>query len=413
MISRRSFLRSSTLIALAPTVPGFLEQTARAVAPERDGRILVVVQLDGGNDGINTIVPFADEGYAKYRKVLRLPADRLFKIDKEVGLHPAMRDAARLLESGRLAIVQGVGYPNPSRSHFKSMAIWHSANVHLPKDDVVDAESQAVYGWIGQALDGGPRPADGSPGATFIGTGNMPAALRSRRSVASAVTRLEDSLLSPSLPRGTMPGKPEAGMGKPPADLAAFVRRNTLDAYASSERMAAVLRAKDTGAGYPATGLAGRLRMIARLIKGGVGTRVFYTSQPTNGYDTHAVQLPFHADLLAELSGALKAFLDDLAAAGLAERVAVLCFSEFGRRVQENGSQGTDHGTAGPVFLAGPSVRSGLIGAAPRLLDLQDGDVKMSVDFRRVYAAVLDTWLGLPSRTALGGRFEPLPLFRG
>jgi uncharacterized protein (DUF1501 family) len=418
---RRDFLRTSTLIALAPTIPGFLEQTARAAAPQRDGRILVVIQLDGGNDGINTVVPFADEGYAKYRKVLRLPASSLFKINKEVGLHPAMRAAVGLLQSGRLAIVQGVGYPNPSRSHFKSMAIWHSANVNLPKDDVVDAESKAVYGWIGQALDGGPRPADGSPGATFIGTGNMPAALRSRRSVASAVTRLEDSLLAPSLARGSMRGHGQETTPQPPSaarmdnpshDLAAFVRRNTLDAYASSERMAAVLRAKDSGAGYPATGLADRLRMISRLIKGGAGTRVFYTSQPTNGYDTHSVQLPFHADLLSELAGALKAFLDDLTAAGLAERVAVLCFSEFGRRVQENASQGTDHGTAGPVFLAGPGVEAGLIGAAPRLLDLQDGDLKMTVDFRRVYAAVLDAWLGLATRTALGGPFEPLPLFR-
>src|SRR5262249_13254494 len=140
MFSRRDFLKASlqtsTLVALAPTVPGFLAHTARAAAPARDGRVLVVVQLDGGNDGINTVVPFKDEGYPKHRKALRLPADRLLKIDKEVGLNPAMRDAAKLLESGRLAIVQGVGYPNPSRSHFKSMAIWHSANVNLPKEDV-------------------------------------------------------------------------------------------------------------------------------------------------------------------------------------------------------------------------------------------------------------------------------------
>src|SRR5215470_607210 len=157
MFSRREFLRTASLVALAPTVPGFLARTARAAAPARDGRILVVIELNGGNDGINTVVPFADEGYAKYRKVLRLPADRLIKVDKEVGLHPAMGDAAELLESGRLAVVQGVGYPNPTRSHFKSMAIWHSADVNLRKEDVVDAESKAVYGWIGQALDAAPK----------------------------------------------------------------------------------------------------------------------------------------------------------------------------------------------------------------------------------------------------------------
>jgi uncharacterized protein (DUF1501 family) len=411
MFSRRDFLRTSletsALVALAPTIPDFLVQTARAVAPARDGRILVVIQLDGGNDGINTVVPFKDEGYAKYRKVLRLPADQLLKITKEVGLHPAMGDAARLLESGRLAIVQGVSYPNPSRSHFKSMAIWHSANLNLPKEDPVSPESKAVYGWIGQALDGGRKPADGSPGAVFIGSGSLPVALRSRRSVASVITRPEDSVLT--LKAGSGTASLGSGIGE---DLAAFVRRSTLDAYATSERMREVLRAEDKGVRYPTTALAGQLRIIARLIKGGGSTRVYYTSQPRAAYDTHILQLQPHALLLSELSGALKAFLDDLAAAKLAERALVLCFSEFGRTVKENDSQGTDHGTAGPVLLAGPCVKAGLVGTTPRLLDLQDGELKMTVDFRRVYATVLQDWLSLPARTALGGAFEPLPLFR-
>jgi uncharacterized protein (DUF1501 family) len=406
MFSRREFLQSSTLVALAPTVPAFLADAARAAAPARDGRLLVVVQLNGGNDGINTVVPFKDEGYAKHRKVLRLPADRLHKVTKEVGLHPAMGAAAKLLEDRRLAIVQGVGYPNPSRSHFKSMAIWNSANVNLPKEEGVgNAESNAVYGWIGQALDQGRKPADGAPAAQFVGRGSIPLALRSRRSVASAITRPEDSVL-------TLKGAARSALTKsgPGDDLAAFVRRSTLDAYATSERMAALLRAEDKGASYPETALAGRLRLIARLIKGGGGTRVYYTSQ--DGYDTHYVQSQSHYMLLAELSGALKAFLDDLAAAKLAGRVVVLCFSEFGRRVAENGSHGTDHGTAGPVLLAGPKVKAGLVGKTPSLLDLHEGDLKMSVDFRRVYAAVLQGWLGLPARRALGGAFEPLPLFR-
>src|SRR5947208_100496 len=187
MFTRRAFLhtslQTSTLVALAPSVPGFLAQAARAADPERDGRVLVVIQLDGGNDGINTVVPFADEGYAKHRRVLRQPTDRLFKINREVGLHPAMADAAKLLESGRLAIVQGVGYPNPSRSHFRSMAIWQSAKVDLPrfKEDIAVAEDKAVYGWIGRALDEGPKPVDGSADALFLGSGALPMALRSRR----------------------------------------------------------------------------------------------------------------------------------------------------------------------------------------------------------------------------------------
>ncbi len=405
MFSRRDFLRTSTLVALAPAVPGFLAHTARAAAPARDGRILVVIQLDGGNDGVNTVVPFKDEGYAKARSVLRLPTDRLHKVTKEVGLHPAMGDAARLLEGGRLAIVQGVGYPNPNRSHFRSMAIWHSADVTLSRQDVSDEQARAAFGWIGRALDEGRKPDDGSPGAVFVGGGSLPAALRSRRSVASALARPEDSVLTLKGAGGS--ATPAAGPGD---DLAAFVRRSTLDAYATSDRMAEVLRAEDKGASYPATGLAGRLRVIARLIKGGGGTRVFYTSQ--GSYDTHSVQPPLHAALLRELSGALTAFLDDLAAARLAERVLVLCFSEFGRRVCENDSQGTDHGTAGPVLLAGPAVKAGLIGEAPKLLDLEGGDLKMMVDFRRVYATVLEDWLGLPGKAVPGGEFARLALFR-
>src|SRR5262249_31696160 len=145
MLSRRDFLTSSTLLALAPTVPAFLARTARAARPEPDARVLVVIQLDGGNDGINTVVPFADEGYAKYRKALRLPRDRLVKVNDRVGLHPSLGGFGKLLEAGRLAVVQGVGYPNPNRSHFQSMAIWHTARL--------DAEQQVGLGWLGRGLD--------------------------------------------------------------------------------------------------------------------------------------------------------------------------------------------------------------------------------------------------------------------
>ncbi len=165
MMTRRRFfalgLRDSTLIALSPTLPGFLAKTARAVEAWKDDRILVVIQLDGGNDGINTVVPFKDDGYTKYRKAIHLPEKRLIKITPEIGLHPAMRDAGKLLESGRLTIVQGVGYPNPNRSHFRSREIWQSARF--------DPLEHNRLGWIGRALDGGSRPSDGAPAALLIG----------------------------------------------------------------------------------------------------------------------------------------------------------------------------------------------------------------------------------------------------
>jgi uncharacterized protein (DUF1501 family) len=390
MFTRRDFLRTSSLLALAPAVPGFLARTARAAQPERDGRVLVVIQLDGGNDGINTVVPFKDEGYAKHRQALRLPKERLVKVSDTVGLHPSLGDFGKLLEAGKLAVVQGVGYPNPNRSHFRSMAIWHTARL--------DAEEQAGLGWLGRGL-------DETPGASslLVGSGPPPVALRGRRAVASALERVEDFTLAAGAdPRKALP------RDEPADELAAFVRRSMLDAYATADRLKEIGGA-DEGR-YPPTGLADRLRLIARLLKTGVGARVYYTTQ--GSYDTHSAQLNTHSRLLFELAGAVRAFLDDLTAARLADRVAVLCFSEFGRRVQENGSAGTDHGTAGPVFLAGPGVKGGLVGQTPSMVDLEAGDLKMGLDFRRVYATVLEEWLGLPAKAALAGTFERLPLFR-
>jgi uncharacterized protein (DUF1501 family) len=394
MLSRRDFLKRSSLLALAPAVPGFLARTARAAAPERDGRVLVVIQLDGGNDGINTVVPFADEGYAKLRKTLRLPKDRLVKVNDKVGLHPSLDGFGKLLEAGRLVIAQAVGYPNPSRSHFQSMATWHTARL--------DPEEHKGPGWLGRGLDVASKGAS----ALLVGGGPPPVAIRGRRSIASAIERPEDF----SLAAGADPRKALAG-GDSADELVAFVQRNMLDAYDTADRLTRVSGDKDDSR-YPQSGLGSRLRLIARLLKIGLDARVYYTLQP--GYDTHSAQLFAHSNLLFELSAAVKAFLDDLAAAKLADRVTVLLFSEFGRTVSENGSAGTDHGTAGPVFLAGAGVKAGVVGTTPSLLDPdpKHGDLRRSLDFRQIYAGVLDDWLGLPSKEVLGEPFERLPLFR-
>ncbi len=395
MFTRRDFLKTSSLIALAPAGPGFLARTARAAAPKRDGRALVVIQLDGGNDGVNTVVPFADEGYAKHRKALLLPKERLVKVNDAVGLHPSLADFGKLLEAGQLAVVQGVGYPNPSRSHFESMAIWHSARLA--------ADDRDGTGWLGRGFDAVAPSATGTS-SLLVGSGQPPAALRGRRSATSAVEKMEDFALAEGVDvrRG-------AGAAEPKDELTSFVRRSLLDANATSDRFAELARGRDD-ARYPGTTLGERLRLVARLLKAGTPARAYYVVQP--GYDTHADQLPSHANLLFELAGAVKAFLDDLKEAKLADRVAVLAFSEFGRRVQENGSRGTDHGTAGPVFLAGAPVKGGAVGKAPSMTDLEAGDLKVGLDFRRVYATVLEEWLGLPAKPTLGETFERLPLFR-
>jgi uncharacterized protein (DUF1501 family) len=361
--------------------------------------VLVVIQLDGGNDAINTLAPFRDEGYAKNRNALRLAPGSLIKVNDEVGLHPACRPLGALLERGQLAMVPGVGYPNPNRSHFESMAIWHSARL--------DPEEHAGPGWIGRGLDAGMESdrARAAAAALFIGDGTPPAALRARRAATSSLDRIEDLVL----PEG-WGGPASSGPAARGDDLDAYVRRSMLDAYAAADRVAELTRRGPEGdASYPGTGLAGRLRTVAQLLKADFGARIFYTVQA--GYDTHAGQANTHPALLSELAGAIRAFLDDLAAARLAERVVVLGFSEFGRRVAENGSAGTDHGTAGLIFLAGPDVKGGVHGRVPSLTDLVDGDPKITTDFRCVYASVLDRWLGLPSRPALGAAFEPMPVF--
>ncbi len=407
--SRRDFLRSSALLALAPTVPGFLAQSARAARTEQDGRVLVVVQLTGGNDGINTVVPYGDEGYARLRKHLRLPTAELKKVNDHVGLHPALGDFARLLEDGRLAVLQGVGYPNPNRSHFKSMAFWHSARLDVKEDnpqaDTFVPRLVAGPGWLGRALDGAPAPADRAPASVSVGLRPQPLALRGNRAISTALARLDDLVLAgDGNPADAFPGPGSED------DVRRFVRRSLLDAYTAADRLKEVARAADRGARYPATGLGDDLRLVARLMKAGFGTRVYYVEQAT--YDTHVGQLPTHERLLAELGGAVRTFLDDLKEASLAERVAVLCFSEFGRRAAENGSYGTDHGTAGPVFLVGGRVNAGLVGTTPRLTDLEGGDLKMGIDFRRIYATVLEDWLGLAAKASLEGAYERLPLFR-
>lgn len=398
MPSRRDFLKTSSVISLSPVLPCVFSKTAAAAGVDPDARTLVVIQLDGGNDGLNTVVPYGDDEYARVRQKLRLETDKLHKLNDHEGLHPNMRAAKELFDDGRLAIVQGVGYPNPDRSHFRSMKIWQTARFNEADHD--------SYGWLGRALDKQVTSAAGAqpPGAVYVGDQETPVALWGRRSRATALSRERDlRLLFDPVSRK----EPTSAN----ASLSDFVSQQTLSAIEAS---AAFQRHPDQAGksdeGYPDTGLGSRLKLISRLLKSGSNARVYYTSQP--GYDTHSTQLYVHSRLLREFSDALKAFLDDLHAAQLEDRVLVLAFSEFGRRVKENDSQGTDHGTAGPVFLAGAPVSGGLHGSAPDLSDLEAGDLKSQVDFRQIYTSVLSDWLAIEPRTVLDDAHEGLPLIR-
>jgi uncharacterized protein (DUF1501 family) len=379
------------------TAPTFLCRTARAAAGANSDRerVLVVIQLSGGNDGLNTVIPFADDLYAKNRGTLRIPTEQVLKIDGYCGLHPSLDGLAKLLEAGQLAVLNGIGYPNPSRSHFRSMDIWHTASLSekLPGD-----------GWLGRAIGRSEMRREGIVPALHFGGDKLPLALVGRTEVPS-LSSLTDYKLQPGA-AGRERLAAVAASQRSDSTLQ-FLQRSTLEAYATSGRLEEMAKNYDTPINYPPSELARKLKLVAQLIDAGFGTRIFYAS--LDGFDTHANQLATHANLLRELGDALKAFMDDLGHHGHHDRVLVMTFSEFGRRLKENGSRGTDHGAAAPMFLAG-KVKSGPIGKHPSLADLADGDPKFHTDFRSVYATVLEEWLGCPSHEVLGGRFDRLPV---
>ena len=414
--SRRTFLKSSSasaaLVALAHGVPQVLLNASARAAESRGETVLVVIQLSGGNDGLNTVIPFADDAYRKGRPSLRVGADQVKKIDDRFGFHPSMEGFSKLLEKGRLGIVQGVGYPNPDRSHFSSMDIWHTARPDLYKGrGERDGPGHRVTGWIGRCLDESASAKSGANTdmpALHLGGGRLPLALVGDEVRVSSVSALEGFKLDDGGDASLRAAMQKAAAAKRDGsdELLAFLQHGTLSAMDSSRRVQESLGKYKTDVKYPETGLAGRLKTVAQLIDAGLGTRIYYLD--LDGFDTHANQAAAHAGLLTELSGAVSAFVDDLDRHGHGKRVMTMTFSEFGRRVKENASQGTDHGAAAPLFVAGGRVKTGLIGTHPSLTDLDDGDLKHTADFRGVYAAVLEQWLGVPSEPVLGAKFDPV-----
>jgi len=396
MQTRRRFIEQSALLSLTPWIPNFIPQSLGATAPSADDRILVVIQMDGGNDGLNTVIPFADAKYAEVRKELRIPEREIHKLSDEIGLHPSMKGMSDLFEEGRVSIIQGVGFPNPNRSHFESMAIWQHARLETAQHDSI--------GWLGRTADTWyPKSASG-PDAVYVGSDSIPVALRGRRSEAISLFEESDLLLDVDIPK-------DSKQVQNSDEVTSYIQRSLATSFESARRFAEnKIIESSSPIQYPVSELAKKLHLISRMIRSGSGSRVYYVSQP--GYDTHSSQLVAHQQLLREFSQGLKAFLDDLKFAKLDQQVAVMAFSEFGRRVQENGSAGTDHGVAGPMILAGGTVRGGIVGAPPSLTDQDGGDLKVSVDFRQVYATVLRKWLGVTS-DVIGTNSDCLNLFAG
>ncbi|MBI1914021.1 MAG: DUF1501 domain-containing protein [Planctomycetes bacterium] len=404
--TRRDFLKSTGLVALGLNAPLFVSRTAALAAPAhkpgaRD-TILVVVELNGGNDGLNTVIPFKNPLYAKYRPTLQQSTSQIKKLTDEIGLHPQLTDFADLHQEGHLCVVQGVGYPNPDQSHFRSMDIWQSASK-------VDNPTE---GWIGKAL----RQIPGAPSFHLKNSGERaPLALDGAPARVPSIASLQDFQLQVAggtdakAQREVIEGSAKPGGTRKPG-LLDFVQRTASNTYASSRRLQEIGKNYQPKATYPQTQLANKLKLAAQLIDGNFGARIFYVS--LGGFDTHAQQAGAHANLMQQLSGAVAAFFKDLSARGHKDRLLVMTFSEFGRRAKENGSKGTDHGSAAPMFLIGGKVKPGLVGAHPSLEKIPMGNLEHHTDFRQVYAAVLDQWLGVSSKDVLGGAFKPVGVFR-
>lgn len=405
LFTRREFLRAGGILAVGAAIPAFLVRTAEAAADAHgairgfaDGRILVVVQLAGGNDGLNTLVPVDDDAYHRVRPRIGLKRDKLLMLDDgRTGLNPRLAGLKELLDDGRAAVVEGVGYPNPNRSHFRSMEIWHTAT---------DSNRYSDTGWIGRYLDaqcGG----EGEPVAAVAVGGQRPQAFAGRRGLGVA---MQDPG-SFGWTEGPGPARVAAfrDLNRPGAEGGSnldFVRKVAADAVLGSDRVRAAARAYRGGVEYPRDPFGQGLQTVAKMIAGGLQTRIFHVT--LGGFDTHANQSGTHDNLLERLGNGLLAFQRDLDAQGNADRVVTMTFSEFGRRVAENASGGTDHGTAAPMFVIGSPVRPGFLGARPSLTDLDNGDLKHTTDFRAVYATVLEQWLRAPAAGVLGRDFAPV-----
>jgi len=388
MLTRRSFLLNGMRVTAAVPLMPYL---GHALGRGHGGgeTILVVLQLSGGNDAINMVVPHRQDAYYRLRPTLALQRGGLHALDDDHGLNPAMRGLGEVFAEGHMAVVHGVGYPTPNRSHFRSMEIWHTADPVGPLVNV---------GWMGRLADQIARARTGSLAALHIGTGDLPLALYGRDTFAPTVRDVRGFQLKE--PAGFATYRDRAlSAGDADGELA-FLREAATTTYRAAARMREVV---DEGGGgvYPAYGLARRLKLIAQLIAGGFDTRIFHVE--LGGFDTHARQGPAHKALLTELSQSLTAFQRDLDARGGSGRVVTLVFSEFGRRVAENGSKGTDHGAGAPVLLVGGRVRGGMYGTPPDLLALENGDVPFSTDFRSVYTTLERDWMGLEPSTAAAG----------
>ena len=364
-------------------------------------RVLVVVQLGGGNDGLNTVVPYADAAYATARPTIGVPSDHVLHLDEHFGLHPALTGIKSLFDRGHVAIVQGVGYPNPVYSHFESLYVWEFA----------DPERNQTDGWLGKLLAGQAAASSSALAACALGQASVPAELRvdglNVSVIQSATTYQLDggagrNVAAPALYRST-PGAYGVLFDEALSTAEAGIK--AVQSSASTYKPGAQYDAAKTVYGSK-DDLAAALRLTAQMITTTPEVRICHVV--LGGFDTHFQETARHQQLMADLDAAVTAFMADLDAHGQADRVVLFTWSEFGRRLAENASGGTDHGAAAPMFVIGQPVKGGLLGEPPSLTQTDAGNIRSTVDFRSVYQSLITDWLRADAKAVLGGSFPDI-----
>lgn len=396
-MKRRNFLKNTGLASTSLFVPQFINGfNAPISSASRSGKILVVLQLSGGNDGLNTVIPYGNDVYYQNRPTIGIQKSEVLKLNDELGLNPMMTDFRSLYEEGLVSIINSVGYPNPDRSHFRSMDIWHTAS---------RSDEYLSSGWIGRYLDN-----------QCAGCDNPLHAVEMDDTLSLAMKGTQFSGFAMSNPRQL---KKQAdnrflkaianNTNQHQEENVAYLYKTLIDTQSSADYLFEKSKTHKSKEQYPNSSFGKDLKQISELITADSATKIYYAG--LGGFDTHAGQKGKQARLLKTYSESVTAFVKDLKSNGLLDDVLIMTFSEFGRRVKQNGSNGTDHGTANNVFLMGGNLKqTGFYNSAPDLLNLKNGDLVYDIDFREIYATILDNWLEVDSTNTLRQRFKTLPI---
>lgn len=394
-MKRRNFIKASTIVSTSVMVPQFLKGVnSTNIAKSRQGKNLVVIQFSGGNDGLNTIIPYQNDLYYKNRPSLGIKKNEVLKVSDSLGFNPAMEGLRSLYDEGLMSIINSVGYPNPDRSHFRSMDIWHTAS---------DSNEYLSTGWLGRYLDSSCSGCQ-SPHHALEVDDTLSLSLKGIEKSGFAMSnpnqlkRISDNKFLKSIVHHHEHEHEEN---------VEYLYKTLVDTQASANYLYQKSKVHKTKVKYPKGAFGNDLKQIAELMTADADIKIYYAN--LGGFDTHVGQKNKQARLLKTYSDAMNAFVKDLKNNGLLDDTLIMTFSEFGRRVQQNASGGTDHGTANNVFLIGGNLRKkGFYNSAPDLKKLDKGDLIYQMDFRKIYATILEDWLDASPTQILGKRFEKI-----